>query len=132
MSTDGVGRIDRFNKRYNYPYVFLNDEPFTDEFKKYTSAIASSSCTYGQIPANQWGEQPDWIDQGKAKAAREEMERKKVIYGGSVSYRQMCSCFRSLDDGEADPSDPQVATSRASSGATSFSTTTNTTGGSSE
>jgi alpha 1,2-mannosyltransferase len=25
---------DRFNKRYNYPYVFLNEEPFDDAFKK--------------------------------------------------------------------------------------------------
>jgi alpha 1,2-mannosyltransferase len=25
---------DRFNRRFNYPYVFLNDEPFTDEFKE--------------------------------------------------------------------------------------------------
>lgn len=24
---------DRFNKRYQYPYVFLNEEEFTDEFK---------------------------------------------------------------------------------------------------
>jgi alpha 1,2-mannosyltransferase len=24
---------DRFNRRYNYPWVFLNDEEFTDEFK---------------------------------------------------------------------------------------------------
>jgi alpha 1,2-mannosyltransferase len=24
---------DRFNKRFQYPYVFLNEEPFTDEFK---------------------------------------------------------------------------------------------------
>jgi alpha 1,2-mannosyltransferase len=26
---------DRFNTRHHYPYVLLNDEPFTDEFKKY-------------------------------------------------------------------------------------------------
>jgi alpha 1,2-mannosyltransferase len=25
---------DRFNKRFRYPYVFLNEEPFTDQFKK--------------------------------------------------------------------------------------------------
>jgi alpha 1,2-mannosyltransferase len=25
---------DRFNKKFGYPYVFLNEEPFTDEFKK--------------------------------------------------------------------------------------------------
>ena len=25
---------DRFNKKYNYPYVFLNEQPFTEEFKR--------------------------------------------------------------------------------------------------
>lgn len=25
---------DRFNHRYHYPYVFLNEEPFSDEFKE--------------------------------------------------------------------------------------------------
>lgn len=24
---------DKFNKRFGYPWIFLNDEPFTDEFK---------------------------------------------------------------------------------------------------
>jgi len=24
---------DRFNKRYGYPYVFLNEEEFTEDFK---------------------------------------------------------------------------------------------------
>ena len=25
---------DRFNKRFGYDYVFLNEEPFTEEFKQ--------------------------------------------------------------------------------------------------
>jgi alpha 1,2-mannosyltransferase len=25
---------DRFNRKYGYPYVLLNEEPFTDDFKK--------------------------------------------------------------------------------------------------
>ena len=25
---------DRFNRKYRYPYVFLNEEPFTEEFKE--------------------------------------------------------------------------------------------------
>ena len=25
---------EKFNQRYHYPWVFLNDEPFTDEFKQ--------------------------------------------------------------------------------------------------
>jgi alpha 1,2-mannosyltransferase len=24
---------DRFNHKYNYPWIFLNDQPFSDEFK---------------------------------------------------------------------------------------------------
>lgn len=30
----------RFNRRYNYPYVFLNDEPFTESFKAIISVRA--------------------------------------------------------------------------------------------
>ena len=25
---------DKFNKKFNYPWVFLNEEPFSDEFKR--------------------------------------------------------------------------------------------------
>ena len=28
---------DRFNWKYNYPWVLLNDEPFTDEFRECVS-----------------------------------------------------------------------------------------------
>lgn len=26
---------DRFNRHYNYPWVLLNEEPFSEEFKEY-------------------------------------------------------------------------------------------------
>lgn len=80
---------DRFNKKYHYDWVFLNDEPFSDEFKKATSAICSGTVKYGTIPKEHWS-YPDWIDQEKAALSREELVRKKVIYGGSVPYRHMC------------------------------------------
>lgn len=83
-------KIDRFNRKYNYPYTFINDVPFTDEFKKRTSALASGPCTYGLIPDSEWSDQGAWIDQDQASAARDAMVAKDVIYGGSVSYRQMC------------------------------------------
>jgi alpha 1,2-mannosyltransferase len=25
---------DRFNRKYNYPWVFLNEEPFSSDFKR--------------------------------------------------------------------------------------------------
>jgi alpha 1,2-mannosyltransferase len=30
---------DRFNKRFRYPYVFLNEEPFSDQFKEYVTLV---------------------------------------------------------------------------------------------
>jgi hypothetical protein len=31
---NSMGRLeDRFNKKFGYPYVFLNDEPFNEEFR---------------------------------------------------------------------------------------------------
>lgn len=78
-----------FNKQFGYPWVFLNDEPFSDEFKKWTTEVTGSSTSYGLIPREHWV-QPDWIDEAKASASRERMVKDNVIYGGSVPYRNMC------------------------------------------
>jgi alpha 1,2-mannosyltransferase len=80
---------DRFNKRYGYPYVFLNEEEFTDEFKSRVSVLTDAPIHFGLIPHDHWF-QPDWIDEERASAAREEMVKNQVIYGGSVPYRNMC------------------------------------------
>lgn len=80
---------DRFNRRYRYPYVFLNEEPFTDEFKTRLSVLSSAKMEFGLIPRDHWF-QPDSIDEAKAKASRDKMVEKNIIYGGSVSYRNMC------------------------------------------
>ncbi|KAI9667865.1 MAG: alpha 1,2-mannosyltransferase 2.4.1 [Bathelium mastoideum] len=80
---------DRFNRKYNYDWVFLNDNDFDDQFKKVTTALVSGKTRYGKIPTDHWS-YPDFIDQQKAKEAREDYGRRKVIYGDSVSYRHMC------------------------------------------
>jgi len=78
-----------FNKKYGYPWVFLNDEPFSDEFKKWTSEVTGSETSYGVIPREHWV-QPEWVDEDKASAARQKLVDSNVIYGGSVPYRNMC------------------------------------------
>lgn len=78
---------DRFNHKYHYDWVFLNDEPFDDNFKEVTSSLISGTTHYGLIPKEHWSF-PEWIDQDKAATTREEM--KDVIYGDSISYRHMC------------------------------------------
>ncbi|CCK68058.1 mannosyltransferase KTR3 KNAG_0A03780 [Huiozyma naganishii CBS 8797] len=80
---------DRFNGRYHYDWVFLNDQPFTDEFKRVTSALVSGKTKYGLIPDEHWSI-PDFIDREKFDKAREELSKKDVPYGGSVPYRHMC------------------------------------------
>jgi hypothetical protein len=46
---DGIAKSvreleDRFNRRYAYPYVFLNEEPFTDYFKRYGYSFTGLAC----------------------------------------------------------------------------------------
>ncbi|KAF9025596.1 glycosyltransferase family 15 protein [Hymenopellis radicata] len=74
---------DRFNTRHGYPYVFLNDEEFSDEFKTRMSVLTGSKAQFGRIPENHWN-QPEWIDEKKA-----EKDRWKLI-AANVKYRNMC------------------------------------------
>jgi alpha 1,2-mannosyltransferase len=80
---------DRFNRNYNYDWVFLIDAEFDDQFKKVTTALTSGKAKYGKIESAHWGF-PDFIDQTKAQKVREDMKERKIIYGDSISYRHMC------------------------------------------
>lgn len=80
---------DRFNRRFNYDWVFLNDKPFDDTFKKVTTSLVSGKTFYGLIGKEHWSF-PEWIDQDKAKKVREDMSERKIIYGDSIPYRHMC------------------------------------------
>lgn len=79
----------RFNRKFNYPWVFLNDVPFTTDFKRRVSVLTDADVSFGVIPRENWV-QPDWIDEGQAQEGRNKLVRQGVIYGGSVSYRNMC------------------------------------------
>lgn len=87
---DSIRQVeDRFNHKYNYDWVFLNDEPFDDTFKKVTTNMITGKTKYDIIPKEMWGF-PEWIDQEKAARVREDMREKQVIYGDSIPYRHMC------------------------------------------
>ena len=80
---------DRFNKKFHYDWVFLNDEEFNDEFKETVGSLVSGNTKFGLIQKEHWS-YPPWIDQEKATLVREQMREKKIIYGHSESYRHMC------------------------------------------
>ncbi|KAI0919620.1 hypothetical protein AcW1_003175 [Taiwanofungus camphoratus] len=80
---------EKFNKQFGYPWIFLNNVPFSNEFKERMSAIVSGPVTFALIPPHHWY-QPDWIDEEKATEGRRKMTEDGIIYAGSVSYRNMC------------------------------------------
>jgi alpha 1,2-mannosyltransferase len=98
---------DRFNHKYGYPWVFLNEQPFSDDFKRCAppssvfplvlivvfmhacknsrvSNVVSGPVHFGQIPEEHWY-QPSWINETRATEERDKMEEEGVIYGGSLS-----------------------------------------------
>lgn len=76
---------DKFNRDFQYPWVFINEEPFSDDFKTRLSNIVSGPVFFEQVPHDDWY-QPDWIDEDKARAGREKMVQDNIIYGGTSSF----------------------------------------------
>ncbi|KAJ2773406.1 alpha-1,2-mannosyltransferase ktr1 [Coemansia nantahalensis] len=79
---------DRFNRNYGYPYIFLNDEDFSEEFKRGIRAMTSAPVHFGKLPKEHWGLSP-YVTEEKVKEALER-NKDRYMYGGSYSYRLMC------------------------------------------
>lgn len=78
---------DRFNKDYRYPWVFMNDVPFDEDFMEQTTAMASGQTFYELIPEDDWNPPPH-IDMGRLE--RNIHQSQDVIYGFLKLYRNMC------------------------------------------
>lgn len=80
-----------FNDRphHRYPYVFLNDKPFSENFKLRITRAISSNVEFGQVPPEHW-DVPASIDMVKAQKTWDRAKKGGIPYGGSQSYRQMC------------------------------------------
>ncbi|KAJ1958255.1 hypothetical protein GGI12_004782, partial [Dipsacomyces acuminosporus] len=77
----------RFNDRYDYPYVFLSEEPFSDEFKKsvwHMAGAKQGKVKFGLIDKKKHWEYPEWINPQRAEnaqadwAAANEVEKDKA------------------------------------------------------
>ena len=52
--------------------------------------MTGANVSFGVIPPEDWL-QPDWIDEERAKAGRDELVRQNIVYGGE-SLRWDASC----------------------------------------
>ncbi|OMJ14011.1 O-glycoside alpha-1,2-mannosyltransferase omh1 [Smittium culicis] len=81
-----------FNSKYNYPYVFLNDVPFTPNFMKSLVKFTSSNLTFGLIPKAHWS-LPENISKLFMFESFNQLKMNSVPYGDSESYRHMCRFY---------------------------------------
>ena len=84
---------EQFNGRrvHPYPWVFLNEVPFDDEFKARVSAATTAEVQFGLINPEEWY-QPDWIDEELVQEGKNRLDSLSIPipYYGSSSYRNMC------------------------------------------
>jgi mannosyltransferase len=78
-----------WNHKFNYPWTFFNDEPFTEEFIAKTSAQTKAACRYELIPKEHW-DIPAWIDNGLMQESQQILKDANIAYADMKSYHQMC------------------------------------------
>jgi mannosyltransferase len=81
-----------FNRWYGYPYVFLNDGDFDQEFKDTVINYTNAPVEFGKIDSSMWGF-PDWIDHEVASEGIREQGDAAIMYGGMESYHHMCRFY---------------------------------------
>ncbi|KAH8649028.1 glycolipid 2-alpha-mannosyltransferase-domain-containing protein [Xylariales sp. PMI_506] len=81
----------RFNSRkiHRYPWVFFNDEPFTNSFMASISNATSSTVYFEIINRNHW-KVPEWIDKGRFDVGRQYQGSIGVGKAWLESYHLMC------------------------------------------
>ncbi|CCE64695.1 hypothetical protein TPHA_0I01910 [Tetrapisispora phaffii CBS 4417] len=88
-----INRLEeRFNSKFNYPYVFLNDGDFSDKFVTRIKDILPKDriIEFGKIDPEVWN-MPDNIDRDLFKEAIE--KNKNVQFMAKESYHNMCRFF---------------------------------------
>ncbi|TAQ86424.1 hypothetical protein B7494_g5251 [Chlorociboria aeruginascens] len=78
-----------WNSKFNYPWTFFNEVPFSEEFKRQTQAVTKAECRYELIPKEHW-EIPSWIDKELFEESGRILKENEIQYGNMASYHQMC------------------------------------------
>lgn len=83
---------DKFNKKFGYPYVLLNDGSFSNKFKNEILKLTNSEVYFEQIDSDIWN-QPDWIDEEKQKNEMKILKDQNIAYASKKSYHNMCRFY---------------------------------------
>lgn len=81
-----------FNQWFNYPWVFLNEQEFTEDFKLTVMKYTSSKIEFGKIGKEHW-EFPDTVDPVELKENIEGQGDRGIMYGNVSPYHKMCRFY---------------------------------------
>lgn len=83
---------EQFNGQFKYPYTFLNDEDFSDEFREAITRLLPKGrqVNFGRIDPKLWN-MPDSIDRELFRSRMEELEG--IQDADKVSYHNMCRFY---------------------------------------
>ncbi|GCE98444.1 alpha-1,2-mannosyltransferase [Zygosaccharomyces mellis] len=82
-----------FNQWFHYPYVFLNDVPFSEEFKKEIKNAVSGDVHFDIVDKYMWQIPEERTDPEAFKNAIDTQGDRGFLYGGSASYHRMCRFY---------------------------------------
>ncbi|QPG76938.1 hypothetical protein FOA43_004332 [Brettanomyces nanus] len=82
-----------FNQWFNYPWIFLNDERFTLQFKKEVRKVSSGKVKFGVIPNLRWHMPAEKSDPIEFSEAIEEQGDRGIMYGSMPAYHRMCRFY---------------------------------------
>ncbi|WPK26292.1 hypothetical protein PUMCH_003641 [Australozyma saopauloensis] len=81
-----------FNQWFEYPWVFLNDDEFTDAFKREVRKHTKAGIEFGTIDQKAWNF-PENIDKEHFSEYIQGQGDRKVMYGNLESYHKMCRFY---------------------------------------
>lgn len=81
-----------FNQWYNYPWLFLNNEEFSTEFKDAVSNQTNAKVSFGKIAMEDWEFSKD-IPEAELNEWIESQGDRELLYGNLKSYHKMCRFY---------------------------------------
>ncbi|CAO0800144.1 unnamed protein product [Mucor circinelloides] len=79
---------DHMTNGTRYPWVFLNNQAFTADFKRFVKKVTNAPVFFGKIDLQVW-EYPHWIDIPRAEYLMLQQEMRGAHRGASLSYHQL-------------------------------------------
>ena len=85
---------NQWNRHFNYPYTFLNDKPFSDDFIQALRKEVSGQAVFEQIPSEMWTwPAEDVVNRDGARRAMHRMAEKGLPYADNENYHHMCRFY---------------------------------------